>query len=646
MAEKLPNQDALDLAVRRRQEARDAHDDFVELSEKRYKTYRGVLERASDAAQWTSKAHPPYIQHIVETTLASQVVDQLRFKISPNATIHTMEDEFAAKRAEEGAHAHQALFDWQMKADHFTDIQRPFVLQNHITGLTVNKTFWTRRAERRRVMSPTQVQLPGPDGEPIIGPDGQPVMITEMQEQTKWVTAYDGPTTEVRDVRDFMYAPNAVSLAKAPWVIDRVWKLPEEIWMGFEGESPIFGPSRGGWSEKQCREVLAVTPDSSRDELPGREKELFNIDRVKGLVEVWEVWDNVKKTVTTVANGSVLLSHREEFPFFHNEYPFVVCTTQPDLFRIPGISQVEKIEHLQTLLWDVTNQSLDNLRLVNNAIFWFRPDVEDIDQYEFYPGARWLVEDPSQVNQWSPNPLPAEVSLNRESLIKGDMQNMSGSFPFSSGTDSGNVDQKTATGASLVSNLAQRSIDMANQQLNTAWRDTARQRMLLNQQFIRVPTVAPFTALDDEKALKVILPEMLSGDYDLAFEPQPDAMMKQEGQAAANALMTLALQAFPVFQAAGQNGAATPLNLDAFMEDALKAYGKEDMDKYFSKTNAQALPQAPPGGGGGAPPPPGAEAPPMGITGQGSIDPSVSPSAMMSQSPVTAMQRVQALDNS
>ncbi len=623
MAKKI-NQDALDRAVKLFDESRQSHDDFVRKVESRYKTYRGILDQKSEAAQWTSKSHPPYIMHIVETTMASLVEDHIRYRISPRPSIDALLEPGAQEKAVQGAKAHQILFDWQIEGDEFSDFQRPFMLQNAIAGLTVAKTYWTTRSERRRKLMPVEE-----------------FGVTRFEESTDLTVVYDGPTTEVRDVRDFFWTPNATSLENSPWIIDRVWKLPEEIWEGFKDGGP-FGSNRGGWSEEQCRKLIGKEGDQETEELVSREQELWNIERTKGLVEVWEVWDRTKKTVTTIANKKVLLSHREGFPFFHDDYPFVICSTQPDLFLLPGVSQVEKVAHLQTLLWDVANQSIDNMRLVNNAIFMFRPDVEDVDAYPFYPGARWLVEDPAQVQMWSPNPLPAEVSIGREGLIKGDMQNLAGGFPFSSGTDSQFVDQKTATGASIVSSIAQKSMDLAKRELYKAIRKIGKQRMILNQQFIREPQVAPVLGLDNEQQLEVIMPELLQGDFDFKMEPIPDSLMKQEEQASAQALIQLALSAFPVVAAAAQNGAATPLNLDAFMEDMLKAFGKEQTDRYFSKQAPAMLPGA--GGGGGGPmAPPGSEGQPMGITGPQSIDPAVSPGAQISEAPSTLMQRAQAM---
>lgn len=642
MANKMQNEDAFKDGMVAFEDMRQEHEDFVSDVEKRYKTYRGALEVDSEAADWESKSHPPYIMHIVETSLASLIDPDLKFKIRPRPTVRNLSDTENADRTRVGAEAHQVLFDWQLRQDNFTDKQRAFVLQNAIAGMSVMKTLWTTRRERRRYADVVNEPMLNEQGIPLLGPDGQPITFPRLVTRQRTDVTYDGPTSEVVDVRDFLWTPNARSLETCPKVIHRVWKTPDEMWDGFKDGGP-YGPKRGGWTEEECRAILATAKDSSNEILPYRENDLFNIERTKGLVEVWEIWDREKKTVTTVAGRSVLLAHREGFPFFHEDVPFVVLTTQPDLFRIPGISQVEKVAHLQTLLWSIQNQSLDNLRLVNNAIFWFRPDIEDPDAYEFYPGARWPVEDPQQIQAWTPPPLPAEVSLGREGLIKGDMQNLAGGFPFSSGTDSQFVDQKTATGASIVSNLAQRSMDMSKQQIYAAWKKIGEQRMVLNQQFIREPVVAPVVGLDDEAELQVIWPELLAGDFEFTLEPMPDMAMKQEEQASANALLQVVLAAFPVITAAAQMGGAKPLNLDAFMEDLLKSYGKEDLQRYF--TAAPAPPQqqqGPPGMPGVAPIGPQAQ----GVTAPQSIDPAVSPSSGLSMSPIAHLQRAQALDRS
>lgn len=634
------NEEEFNRALKQIQDCQDFHSDLINKVEERYKAYKAIVDVVEDAAQWTSKLYPPYIMHIVETSLASMVDDKLRYRIRPRATLSYLDDPTAASRALLGAEAHQILFDWQVKQSKLQSQLRPFMLQNAIAGITVAKTYWETREERRRHLVPVQKPIIGPDGNPLVDPYMlEPVTQVEMEMQTKPTVVYDGPVTEVRDIHDFMWHESATSIDNARYVIDRVWMNPEDLWDGFGGDNPIYGPDKGGWSEKECRSILGTADD------PGEAKTAYDnrwnsggrYKVGKDLLEVCEVWDNVAGTVTTIVNRSALVSHRTQFPFFFETPPFVVCTTQSDLFQVVGISQVEKVMDLQTMIWDVSNQRLDNLRLINNAIFFFRPDLEDPDAFEFEPGAQWPVEDPTQVGQWAPNPLPAEVSLGAEALIKGDMQNLAGGFPFSSGTDSQFVDQKTATGASIVTQLAQKSIDTQKKAAYEAWEKVGYQRMVLNQQFIRSPTVAPVLGIDNQESLVEIEPELLSGDFSFEIEPIADALAKQQDQASSQALYQMALAAAPVLAALAQAGQATMINLDALWEDTLKAFDKTDPKRYFVSGKPPAMP-----GPGGAQQPGGGETladQPAGVTAQQSIDPAVSPSSGLSLSPAQHMQR-------
>jgi len=231
--------------------------------------------------------------------------------------------------------------------------------------------------------------------------------------------------------------------------------------------------------------------------------------------------------------------------------------------------------------------------------------------------------------------MPAEVSINRERLLMGDMQNLAGSFPFSTGAESQTVDQKTATGASLVSGLAQRNIDLHKQPVYHALEDIGNMKLVLNNQFITEPTAATVLGADGEEELRVIWPEILQGDYEYEQEPILDAVMQQQELAKWQGGLQMALQAVPVLLPLSQTGAAKMLNMDAFVEENLKALGIEDTSRFFVKqAPAAAVPQQ------GGQPAPGGQPPPMGITaGEGGT----APGTQMTDSPDIMLQRAMAL---
>lgn len=636
MAKKREHQDELERAVRFIEGCRQHHDELMRLVESRYNTYRGIVERRADEndpSQWQSQLYGKYAMHIVDSTLASMVEDKLRFKIRPRPTLEDIQDPEAMARLRVGAEAHQILFDWQNRQTKFTRVQKPFLLQNAIAGITCAKTYWTEDVQKRRRMVAVDEPLTDDAGQPIIDPaTGQQVMYPQLREESKAITVYDGPMTEVVDVHDLFWAENARTMSGSRYIGHRIRISIEEL---EEEHKPggMYGPDNGGWSWPLVKKLLGDGP--MRDESGPRwgEKESTHD---KDNVEIIEVYDRFTREVITFANRKVLISFKEEFPFFHEQPPFVVCTTQADLFQVVGIAQIEKVQALQEMLWNIQNQSLDSLRLINNAIIMYRPDLEDPDALEWSPGAMWPIEDPSQVVPWSPNPLPAEISLNREGLIKGDMQNLAATFPFSSGAESQTVDQKTATGASIVSALAQRSIDMAKQPVYDAWEDIGTQRVILNNQFIREPTAAYVLGFDGEDVPVEIWPEMLTGDYEFEIEPIPDAIMKQQEEAKAQAMVQVIGQVAPILLPLAQAGAASMINFDAVLEYYFKALGIEDTKQFFlSQAPAATLP----GQEGAA----ASGEQPVGITGEGSIDPAVSPGAQISSSPATNLQRSMAM---
>ncbi|MCI0408728.1 MAG: hypothetical protein L0191_09225 [Acidobacteria bacterium] len=636
MARKRENQEHLDRAVRFLEDCRQHHYDVMRQVDKRYLTYRGIVERRSDEndpAQWQSQLYGKYAMHIVDSTLASMVEDRLRYKIRPRPTLEDIQDPAAMNRLELGSEAHQILFDWQNRQSKFTRVQKPFLLQNAIAGITVAKTYWVEKMERRRRMVAVDEELLDENGLPIFDPaTGQVVTTPQLREESRAVTVYDGPMTEVVDVHDFFWAENARTMSGSRYVAHRVRMSRDELEKEFE-PGGMYGPDNGGWTWRQVQADIGTSRDF-RDEYGSRwgEKEATHD---KDNLEIFEVYDNFTHQVIAMVNRRSLIGFRDKFPFFHERPPFTVCTTQADLFQIVGVAQIEKVQALQEMLWNIQNQSLDSLRLINNAIIMYRPDLEDPDALEWSPGAMWPVESPDQVVPYAPNPLPAEISLNREALIKGDMQNLASTFPFSSGAESQTVDQKTATGASIVSALAQRSIDMSKQPVYAAWEDIGNDRVILNNQFIREPTAAFVLGFDGKEVPEIIYPELLAGDYSFEIEPLPDALIKQQEEAKAQGLVQVIGQIAPILLPLAQAGAASMINFDAVLEFYLKSLGIEDTKQFFlSKAPAAQIP----GPGGQGAQPSGEEN--LGITAGPAGQ---QPGSQMADSPVKNLQRAQAL---
>lgn len=592
------------------------HNNFSQEVDKRYRAYRGVIERRSQASTWNNRQHPAYVLQIIETMIASALDMSPRWQIKARPKMGSP----AQIQAEmDGAKAMEILLSEQLDIDHFSEKQRPFAMQGFIAGLTVAKNYWRYSEANRKSLAIRQVPIEDMPGLSL--PQIQAVEGTQI--------LHDNPTMEIVDVRDFIWHEAATSLEKAMRVTHRVWMSMDEL-RQLEAAGTYVNVDQ-----------LTDTKDYSGN-LSSREQELFKTNRSKNQVEVLEQWfyDRGEIWVVTIGNRKVCLTpgHKAKpNPFWHGQYPFVVTSSMPDLFRLPGISEVEVVQELQEMLWTLMNQRLDNLQLLNNAIAIIRSDVDDPDAFIFAPGERWLVDDPNQVKFLETPPITAELALQAESGIKSDLQNISGGMPMISGSDQ-QMDSNTATAASIFTSLAQRRLAAKKQNYVWAYNRVGEQWIALNQQFIREPKAVEIVGPDGGPLIHEVDPMLIQGRYFIKGEMMEESMMRQERRAEAQAKLQVAVAAALPFAQS-----QTPLNLKAFMDDYLDAYGVQDTNRYYSAANPLPNMQQPPqpGGGQGAPGPPQPGAP-VGATAPQATDVN-SPSNAFSQSPVAASQQMGAM---
>jgi hypothetical protein len=303
---------------------------------------------------------------------------------------------------------------------------------------------------------------------------------------------------------------------------------------------------------------------------------------------------------------------------------------------------VEALGQLQEMLWTLQNQRLDVVRMLANLITLIRSDVDDPEAFEWAPNAQWFVEDPGQVDTLKIDPTVANITLQAEQLLKGDLQNIMGGLPYSSGADSQTIDQQTATGVSIITTIAQRIIQARKQHYLWSYATLGKHFLLLYQQFLRDDRVIGVLGPQGAQAYKTISPLEIQGDFDVLIDVTSDSLMRQERRAEAQSLLQIAGQLAPVM---AQSGA--PLNLKAFMEKALDAYDVLDKERYFLPPQVGAATAGPPGAAQNGAPPGGQQlpqpptgAPTNGVTNTALAAGPGSPSNVASMSPETAMARM------
>ena len=618
--EELP--DALQLVNRAVERAEQSyHDEFVRKVERRYRAYRGLAQPArstggrDEEPDWHSEVTIPYILHTVEGMIATMLEPKPKFDVEPRPRPGDSTEEVVARMAR--SQTIEEALAYALARDRFAQKQRDFMQQDLIAGLTVMKTYWD--TETRDVIEATSRTVEVTDGYGAVVDS-----FDTLEDKTRKVQIRDDACCEVRDVRDFFWPEQAPNVEKAEWLIDRTYETFDAL-KRLEDE----GIYKSIDKLKESRDTTEFRDVSER------EQELRNVRRNKDLIEVLEYW--TPERVITVANRKVVLRDTPN-PFWNGRLPFIVCSAMPDAFQIPGVSVVEALAQIQEVLWTLQNTRLDSLQMLANVITLIRSDVDDPDAFPWEPMAQWFVEDPGQVSQLPIDPSAANITLQAEALLKGDLQNIMGGLPYSGGTESQSIDQETATGMSIITSIAQRMIQARKQHYMWSYADLGKHFLLLYQQFLREDRVIRIAGPIGARRFKSISALDLQGDFDVMIDVTGDSLMRQERRAEANALLQVAAGIAPI--AAQMNA---PLNMRAFVENALDAYDIQDKERYFLPAAPPSLAPPPPGGGAG-----GAEGPPSpGGNGAGVTNPELaagpsSPSAEggISQSPQAMMSRM------
>jgi hypothetical protein len=571
--------------IRRAEQA--YHDNWCSTVDKRHDEYHAIVDVPDDTPDWQSQIFQPHLIPVIEGMIASMVEPQPKLVVRPRPRpAETPEEAEARSTASEVA---EVAVNYALEQDRFRMKQRPFMQQDMITGLTVGKYSWEERIKKVWTRDFYDDIEEDEDGklEPVRG-------YTDTEEEEK---VRDDPTFQVLDVRDFYWPANCRDIDQADWLADRQYLTYARI-----EEMEKLGIYEKGITAKLKETSLSQegNPGSRpRYDEGGTEGEM----RTKGLVEVIECWWSDR--VITIGNRTVLLRDKPN-GFWHGNKPYIACGAIPNFGQVNGKSIVETLAPIQKMLWFVQNQRLDNLKLLNNLIILIRADSDDITNFKWFPGAQWTVDDPQQVTQLPIDPTPSTISMEAEGLLKGDLQNLMGGMPYASGAQSTQVDQKTATGIQIITDIATRVIETRKLAYQEAFVKMGVAFLDLMKQFMVEPRTIALLGKGGATEFVEIDPQNLQGRYDVFYDIQGDSLHRQERRAEAQSLYQMAMQAAPIHAQF-----ASPLNLDAFMEKLLVAFDEPNPKKYLQdKAQAQAQ-MAPPGGPGQ----------PAGLPGQPANDP-------------------------
>lgn len=582
------------------EELRRDHDVFVEGIQACEDAYNGIYKRAAEVGNWVHQQTPRYVQHIVETTVSSLIDPDLKFQVEPRPKFYDGPERDTVKK---GAEALEWLLDWQLEQDRFQEKQRDMLLQERFAGISWAKVYWHRSTRMKKKLVPH-------------------ALFPQLVETEEPAVEFDGPCVEVCNNRDIVWDMGATSVERCSLIGHRLYVTYAEA-MAYQ--------RAGVWSNVERLKNMERSQQGEDEK------------RRQGRIEVWEIWrreENGKLMVYTIGEQNVLLSERES-PYWHGQMPFVFFSSRKKPLQVNGWSQVDQLKDVQEQLWSVENLTLDALMLSIMPIIMYREDMDDPEALVFEPYARWPVTSPDQVRMWTPEYNQAQVGLPHIQRLQATMQNLSAAQPFTSTSEARTAQANTATEASLVASIAQKSMTTAKTHWYQAVQRIGQQFLELDQQYVRDPVYVTVLDIDQDQEIKEIMPVLLQGEFSFSMRPMTESLIRESRRAEATSHFSALFQAIPVIAGiAAQSGGTVPaMNPWPIIEDYLDAFDKGPVEKYQIKTPPPAPPQAP----GMAPQ--GQPGQPQNGQANGVTNPMLaagpqSPSNAMTQNPASMMQQM------
>lgn len=417
---------------------------------------------------------------------------------------------------------------------------------------------------------------------------GKPYRVADVTDEA---VLCNRPTFEPWPAEDLLWDPGARSPDQVAYVLARAWVTLEHLkQMERDG---VY---------RNIADVAQNDAQSGRQSSGVPEDGYSNVDR-RGRIEVVEFW--TRDRLITVAGG-VTVIRDEPNPFAHHQIPFVFATTMPSLNDMQGLSEAGIIADLQSALTDNLNQRLDNADHLLAGTYWYNPTLASPDQITKFTGAAIPREN---ANAWGMDNPPTNIitaSIQNDEPILALMRDISGAVAYVSGAGQDTLDQKTATGISIIQSMAGQRFRHKKGHFSRAFARAGWLEVQLNQQFIHAPEFLP-VQIRDGYDHEVVMPQQLAGEYRYHIEDVEESINQQQRRAEANEKLDRAMALYQI-AAADPNVGFVP-NLEEGYRDWLETYGELETDKYVQK-RAPLMPVVATGGPAGMGAPAGLPAPP------------------------------------
>jgi hypothetical protein len=232
--------------------------------------------------------------------------------------------------------------------------------------------------------------------------------------------------------------------------------------------------------------------------------------------------------VPLVDNTDIIINKERENPYWHGHYPYIEMVAFPEDDEYYSMSVVDAVGDLQIAGTEVLNQTLTNIRSINNNMWITGASQATTPDYMFKQRPSGIIRvagDPNDVVPVRP------VDSTRSMLAFG--QELSTKFErtggisslYSSGAPSRSINQ-TARGAQIIDQNIETNIqmilDLFGEQVLKRMGDHF---LSLNPQYITEEQTFAITGKRGVREILTIKPEEISANFDVYT--YPEAMVKQ-----------------------------------------------------------------------------------------------------------------------
>jgi len=491
---------------------------FVKFNEY-YQIYRAIREDGKQNYAGRAKLYIPYVFATIESIVPRLVGSKPKIEAIPREPNDIL-----------NARMNTSLFNYEWDEMGMKEILKLWVKQTLIYGTGILKLSWRFRGEEEDIRM-------------------------------------DKPQAELVDLFDFYIDPNATSITDADYIVHRTERSLDDLKNNANYTIP--------------KELVNTV---NKDEYKVQRDAILGLAKPQEAkkVEILEYWGNYdlngdgteEECLLVVANQQYLI-RAEANPYEHKQKPFIAMIDVQIPHSFWGVGEVEQLKSLQYELNDIRNQRMDNVTLILNRMWKVLKGQVDEEDLVSQAGQTIHVDDMNALEPLETQDVTTSA-YNEESLVKADMQLVSGINDYNNGVggnpQKGNpgMGNDTATGIMLLQEAGNARFKYKLDNIEDSLICFGKQLLALNQQFLDYQTKLRIVG-EGGMRFEDFSPDDIIGNFDVtvtAGSTQP--MNKSVRRAEARQLVESLIPFIPM-----------GINIRPILEYYLETYDVIDIDEVF-----------------------------------------------------------------